>query len=144
MIGSLVISEAELAALEQLRELAAAKPVDMRALTERLQSQEGKRAHMVHMRAQTILIPLSFDVTFTIELNHPCGTCRHMSMSSRDENRTPVPQAVWIVCEKLGFVGGLEACAVWLEELERPDRRAKAVNVVQPLRAISAASARAS
>lgn len=140
MSAPLILTTAEDAAFERLRELAAARPVDMRGIHERLQSPEGKQAHREHMTSQTVFVPLVFDVTFSIELNHPCGACRHMSMSSRQPNHLPVPQAVWMICEKLGFVGELRNCTIWFEELDRPGGRLKAVNVVQPIAAIAASS----
>ena len=36
-----------------------------------------------------------------------------------------------MVAEELGFIGGMQRCAIWLEDLEDGG---KAVNVVQPLR----------
>ena len=139
----LIITDVVTRQLEELRSLAAAHPVDMPELVERLKNPEGKATHRKQMSAQTVFVPASFDVTFSIERGHPCGICRHMSMSSRLENRMPTPSAVWMIAEKLGFVGDLRDCTVWLEELDRIPGRAKAVNVVQPIAAI-AASTRAS
>lgn len=133
----LVIGEAQKAALRELREKAAANPIDMPPLMKRLETPEGKAAHMQQMNGLTIDIPLAFMVTFSIETNHPCGTCRHMSMSATRKGRTPIPEAVWMVAEELGFVGGLQSCVVWPEDLQRGPQqrtdRAIAINVVQPL-----------
>lgn len=130
----LIFGERERASLEALRELAAAHPVDMTGINERLATAPGKRAHMDQMNEQTVVIPVGFLVTFSVERGHPCGTCRHMSMSSPAKGRAPTPEAVWAIAEALGFAGGLEACTVYLEELQRGDGRTDAVNVVQPVR----------
>jgi hypothetical protein len=39
-----------------------------------------------------------------------------------------------MMCEELGFVGGLGACAVWQEDLSDGE---KAVNVAQPLSVVA-------
>jgi hypothetical protein len=134
----LIVGAAQRAQLRTLRERAAERPVDMRGLAERLTSPDVKRAHMDQMNDQTVDLPTAFMVTFSIEIGHPSGTARHMSMSSVKRGRAPTPEAVWMVAEQLGFVGGLEACTIWLEDLQRgPTKqdRAKAVNVVQLLTA---------
>lgn len=137
----LIVGQAQKALLHGLRDLAAANPVDMRGLTDRLATPDGKRAHMDRMNALTCEIPAAFWVTFSIETGHPVGTCRHMSMSSRRHGRTPTPEAVWMIAEELGFVGSLEMCTVWPEDLQRGPQerkdRAIAINVVQPI-AVSA------
>ena len=98
-----------------------------------LKTAEGKRQHMDQMNEQSIAIPMGFLVTFSIEAGHPVGVCRHMSMSVMREGRAPNPEAVWMVAEELGFQGGLSACHVYKEDLQRGDERAIAINVVQPL-----------
>lgn len=129
----LIIGQSQIAALAALRTLAARNPVDMPALMRRIETPEGKEAHMRQMDAQTIDIPLGFLVTFSIETVHG-SVCRHMSMSSPRRGKVPTPEAVWMVAEQLGFVGGFEACARWPEELQRsPGDRQVAINLVQPL-----------
>jgi hypothetical protein len=141
----LVIGEAQRRDLAALRERAAADPSDMLVVAEQIKTPAGKRMHMDRMNALTIDIPLGYTVTFSIETGHGAGTCRHMSMASGRRDRVPTQEAVWMVAELLGFTGGLESCTLWLEELQRgPDPvkdRAKAVNVVQPLATVAAASA---
>lgn len=115
-----------------LRELAAERPVDARTLMERIAIQ-GDAAHRAQMAAQTVRIPglfFSFWVTFSIEVGHPAGTCRHLSMSGERARRGPHPVVVWTVAEYFGFTGSLDACRCWLEPLS--DGRV-AVNVVQPV-----------
>lgn len=133
----LVLSATEDQALAELRELAAANPVEMRGLTERLATAQGKVTHVEQMTAQSVAIPFGYLVTFSIETGHPCGICRHMSMSVDRAGRGPSAEAVWLIADRLGFVGGLESCNVWLEDLQRGpagERRAS-VNVVQPIAA---------
>jgi hypothetical protein len=129
-MNALIIFEAEKAALRQLREKAAAQPVNILDVAERLKTDTGRRIHRRAMTAQTIHLPVHYFVTFSIETNHPVGTCRHMSMSSGRQGKAPTPEAVWMVCQELGFVGSIEECRVWIEDLSDGE---KAINVVQPL-----------
>jgi len=85
---------------------------------------------MKQMTKQTVYLPAAYAVTFSIETNHPAGTCRHMSMSVKTEGRVPNEHAVWMVCEELGFTGSLQECHIWLEDLEG---HGHAINVVQSL-----------
>lgn len=129
----LIIGEPERAALTKLRDLAAEKPVNMQGITERLKLPKAKAQHMKQMTAQTIDIPMDYQVTFSIETGHPAGACRHMSMSVGKKGRVPNQHAVWMVAELLGFVGSLEQCdAIWLEDLKG---HGEAVNVVQAIMA---------
>jgi len=128
----LLVGPIEKLALADLAKLAAAHPVDMKGLTKRIESQEGKARHMAQMTAQTVHIPVAYLVTFSIETGHPAASqCRHMSMSVARAGRVPLPQAVWMVAEELGFTGSLQACTVWVEDLQG---HGKAINVVQPVK----------
>ena len=60
-----------------------------------------------------------------------------MSMSSRRRGRAPTPEAVWMICEELGFVGSIQQCRVWLEDMQDGD---KAVNVAQPVAVVEVPS----
>lgn len=121
--------EREIAAL---RDKATKEPIDMAAVMPLMQSEEGRRQHIERMQHYTINLPLAYVVTYTIETGHPCGTCRHLSMSSKRMGKVPTITAVKMVCEAFGFVVGssLDQCTVWLEEIGAGDQ---AVNVVQPL-----------
>lgn len=132
----LIMGATQRAELRTLRERAAERPVDVQGLVERLNEPDAKRAHMDQMNDQTIEVPTAFLVTFSVEIGHPGGAARHMSMSSVRPGRLPTEHAVWMVAEELGFLGGLKACAIWLEDLQRGPTardRAQAVNVVQLL-----------
>lgn len=126
----LIIGEAQRAAFCELRDRAAADPLDVREVLELIKTPEGKRRHMERMANFTIDVPMAYAVTFTIEIGHPAGPCRHMSMSSHRRGKTPTPEAVWMIAEEFGFIGGLRQCSVWPEDIGAGD---KAVNVVQPL-----------
>lgn len=135
----LMIGDAELGAIQAVRERAAAAPVDMPGLAMRLATVEGKEAHRQQMSAQTLELPFGFLVTFSVETGHPCGTARHLSVSLQDANttgRVPHPAAVWEVAIQFGFTGSLEMCAIWPEVLQGHGR---AINVVQPIEAPSTA-----
>lgn len=127
----LFVGPAEIAALTDLWQRAAADPIDMPQLLRVLENRAGKRWHKKRMTRLSVEIPVGFLVTFSIETGHPAGTCRHMSMSSPRADRVPSPEAVEMVMSHLGFSGGIAACtAVWLEDLEG---HGQAVNVVQPV-----------
>lgn len=132
MSTALIIGPKEKAELARLRELAAANPVHMPTLIERIKTPEGKAAHMRAMTEQTIDIPTDFMVTFSIELGHPLGTCRHMSMSVGKKGRLPNQHALEMVMDELGFYGELDDCHVWLEDLKGHNQ---AINVLQPITA---------
>jgi hypothetical protein len=134
----LIIGETQKRELRVLRERAALEPVDVLEVLELIKTPEGEREHRDRMTVLSIPLPLAFLVTFSIETGHPAGTCRHMSMSSLRRGRLPIPEAVWMVCEELGFVGSLQACRTWVEDL--PDGE-KAINVVQPVAVLAGATA---
>lgn len=138
MATPLILGSVQRAALQELRTRAAAVPVHMSDLLERLKTPEGHKAHRRQMTAQSVEIPADFLVTFSIETGHPIGTCRHMSMSVGRKGRVPHPAAVWMVAEELGFAGELAACTTWPEELQGDG---VAINVVQPLAVTSASAA---
>lgn len=125
----LIIGATQLRQLAELRERSAKAPIDMPALMKVIETPEGRRKHMQQMDSQTVSIPTAFLVSFSIEIGHPCGTCRHMSMSSIRKGRSPTPEALWMIADALGFVGGLHLCQLWLEKIARGE----AINVVQPL-----------
>jgi hypothetical protein len=124
----LLIGTHERIELRRISLLAHSRPVDISTLTERLATPAGKAAHKERMNEQTIAIPLAYLVTYSIEINHPHGTARHMSMSVQRDERVPNGVAVWMVAVELGFTGSLEECTTWLEDLTG---HGKAVNVVQ-------------
>lgn len=138
----LIIGAAQRVILRDLRERAARDPVDVRGLAERLAEPSTKRAHMDRMNALSVDLPAAYLVTLSVEIGHPIGAARHMSMSSTRPGKTPTPEAVWMVCQELGFAGErFDGCEVWVEDLQRgpdPDRdRAQAINVVQPVAVVA-------
>jgi len=111
LMAALLIGPEQREALASLRDAAARVPVDIRTLLARVAIPEGKEAHVAHMTAQTIELPVGYLVTFSIETGHPCGVARHLSMSTRAEGKGPLPEAVWMVAQELGFAGGLDVGA---------------------------------
>lgn len=130
-MSALFIGPLEKASLDALRTLAHARPIDMPELVERQHDPEFRKAHKARMTEQSITLPMSYLVTFSVEEKHPGGTAWHMSMSTRTPGRVPTPEAVWMVAEALGFTGGLSACKHWVEHLET---HGVAVNLVQLVR----------
>ena len=131
MIGTpLIIDEEVRSQIRALIEISEANPVDIVGLTKRLEDPEAKKFHTEQMTRQTITVPLTYMVTYSIELGHPCGKCRHMSMSVQRQGRVPSEHGLWMVAQELGFWGNLDDCAgIWKEELQG---HGVAVNIVQP------------
>lgn len=129
----LVLGEVEREALQNLRDVAANHPVNIVDLIERIKHPGHKALHRRQMTKQTVLIPFGFLITYSVETGHPCGTCRHMSISSPARGRMPSPEAVDMIAQELGFVGGFRACTCWIEDLERGEGPEKAINLVQPI-----------
>jgi hypothetical protein len=132
----LILGVVQMENLRALRERAAAMPVDMSVLLRQLNAPGGRERHIERMMQMfTVEIPTAYQVSFSIEFNHPVGTCRHMSMSSRRAGRTPTPAAVLMVAHELGFVDGFEACKIWTEDIGiLPNGTQQiAINLVQPL-----------
>ncbi len=115
--------------LEGLYQLALSNVIDAdNFIKNKKNNNIGKEAFLEIMKLMTVKIPLHYEVTFTFE-TQKIGLCRHMSMSTSKINSVPSPEAVWMVCECLGFTGELEDClGIWLEDIG--DNR-KAVNVLQ-------------
>lgn len=128
MATALIIGVSERQAIADLRERAAASPVNMPDLMARIETPDGKAAHMRQMSAQTVCLPVAYAVTFSIETGHPIGVVRHMSMSVN--RRLPRPEAAWMVAQELGFWGSIKDCTVWREKLQG---HGEAVNLVQPI-----------
>jgi hypothetical protein len=128
-MSALLIGPHERKQIAQLVAAAQEKPVNMVGITERLKLPKLKAAHMTQMTAQTIDIPAGFMVTFSFETGHPCGLCRHLSIS-RSNNRLPHPQAAFMIAQEFGFWGDdlTSLDGVWVENLKG---HGDAVNLVQ-------------
>lgn len=131
----LMIGPVERAALHELRERAAAHPVDAATLAARIATPTGKEKHRAQMTAQTVRIPLAYLVTYSVETGHPRGTYRHMSISVQRTGRLPNPEAVWMVAQVLGFTGSLDECVAYRESLQG---HGEAINVIQIVAAAEA------
>jgi hypothetical protein len=137
--STLTLGGAQIAALHDLRERAAAAPIHMPDVMARNKTPEGLREHVAAMQALTIAIPHLYLVTFAIETGHPAGPCRHLTMSVA--NDTPTEAAAMLVARELGFVGDISAIHFWLEPacpLHRDQGRAQVANLIQPLSATHA------
>jgi hypothetical protein len=133
-LNPLIIGEKQKQALQELRERASLNTIDVRkVLTLSGVALEAYRERM--LTDYSVEIPEAYRVTYSIETNHPAGNCRHMSISSRRSGRTPTPAAVWLIALELGFIGNLDLCKIWTEDIGRlPDGRQQiAINLVQPL-----------
>jgi hypothetical protein len=127
-VTGLLIGPTQTEAIARLRREAALRPVDMACLDARLATKTGKAAHMAQMNNQTIELPTAYLVTFSIEVNHPGGKARHLSVSLHKPSGLPSPSAVEMIAEVFGFTGGLHD---WHRYLETLKGHGQAVNVVQ-------------
>jgi hypothetical protein len=126
----LLLGPHEIDELHDLRELAGKHEIDASMVFFNQHDREFMAAYRRQMIAQTLCLPVSYFVTFTIEVGHPSGPMRRLSMSVGRKPRVPPQEAVWMVAEELGFVGSIEQCAAWVEQLSEGGQ---AVNVCQPL-----------
>jgi hypothetical protein len=92
--------------LAELRSLAARHPVDGIALQNDIKTRLGRRRHKSHVTRQTIVLPDGFVVSFTIDIGHPSGPCRHLTISMERIGGMPTPQFVATIAEELGFIDG--------------------------------------
>lgn len=130
MASALIIGPTEQHNLNLLRQWAIDHPMSVLDIMRDTKTPQGHQKHIRRMERHTIDIPVLYCVTFSIETNHPAGTCRHMSMSSKSPGRVPTPDAVLMVADELGFVGGLDACKLWAEDIGEGDI---AINLAQPV-----------
>jgi len=128
-MGALVIDDALKAKLADLKKRAEENPVNIREVAEKVKTTMGKAVHMGQMSAQTVDVPLSYCVTYSIEEGQPIGTVRHMSMAIVVPNgRVPHPMAVWEVAKLLGFWGEITDCDhIYPEKL----KQGEAINLLQ-------------
>lgn len=158
MLTSRVVTD-----LRSLRRLAASKPLRMAVVEAAMATEDGARRHHDQMRRQSVKIPVPglpemawrtdggtmvllsagpekhpmfFRVTFSVEVGHPAGTCRHMSVSINRPGRIPSPECAWRIGLELGFEGGLTHCQGWTEEMSDG---VMAVNLIQPVVSVAPA-----
>jgi len=132
----LVMDHAQTVALAALRDRAAAAPVHLPEMMERVKTLDGLRAHREAMSLLTIEIPVGFLVTFSIETGHPAGPCRHLTMSAGPGDDIPSDDLVMLVAHELGFIGGISYSHRWEEPacpVHQHQGRARAVHLVQPI-----------
>jgi hypothetical protein len=125
----LMIGPEQQAMLDNLRQLAATKPIDLRGLVERLRDNPDEMArHRQQMTSQSVVLPVDYLVTFSIEIGHPQGTVRHMSISVPVKGKVPHVAAIFMIAEALGFINPPDGCHIWGEDTED---HGKAVNIIQ-------------
>ena len=90
----------------------------------------GHRAPRRQNYAQTIHLPVGYQVTYTEEEHAPEVCCRHLSVSVEAANKMPSPAAFAEIMRAFHFVSEFGHCPMWLEPV---DNRRSAVNVVEPL-----------
>lgn len=121
-----VIDSTAVQTLTALKERAEERPISLEDMERMSEAFAEGRPYTVIPEDQTITLPMGWTVTFTHE-NHPSGLVRHMSMASPNRSRVPLPMALEMVMEHLGFTQKLEHCMTWFEPLNEGD----AVNVVE-------------
>jgi hypothetical protein len=137
---TLIIDAAVREKFARLRARAVAEPVDLRVVGEQITTPEGEVAHIARMRKLTMEIPgpHPWRLSFSIDLGADNGPVRHLSLSVMRAGRTPNQISLWLVASELGFIGSVEDCDWWLEEIG-DDR--KAVHLAQSIRLHPAARA---
>lgn len=137
-MSALLLGEAERAALLDLRTRAEANPIDGLAAIERAKTPEGLRDHVQTMQGQSITLPPDTLVFFSVETGHPGGPARHLSVSDGRPGRVPSVEAISMIGELLGIVGGPEAWDLtWPVKI--PNRSGIAISVIQFLATAEAA-----
>lgn len=118
MLIPLILDDEVRTQIKALCQLAEANPVQADRLQEYLSVPENKEKHMAQMTRQTMIIPVGFMATFSIEKNHPIGDCRHITVSIQDDDALPPPPATWMIAKEFGFWGELTDCdGIWEERL---------------------------
>lgn len=126
---ALVIGEAELRDIEELRAFAAATPRD--AAGAKATADRNIAAFRDEALAMSIILPIGYMVTYTQEVQPnapPPGLCHHLSVSVDTPHRAPHPAAMNMILEAFGMRPMDESDGVWLEDVSPGE---KAVNVVQ-------------
>lgn len=131
MDAPLIITKEVDAALHVLKEKAEQNIIDINEIVLLIKTTEGKQQHLNNMTAQTVMIPgpWNFFVTYSVEIGHPCGKCRHLSVSIERAGRVPSVYAVQLISKYLGFVGDLKSAdAVYSEKMSDGGI---AINIIQ-------------
>ena len=113
---ALVIGRPEVAALNALRDRAAANPVTVQDLMATLTDPDAKAEHVERVSSQTVYLPAAFMASYTMEVQE-AGLLRHLCVSIHAGTGVPHPAAVWLIAEALGFKDGLRGCMVYREDL---------------------------
>lgn len=130
MARALIIDPPQLAVLAALRKLATKHLVDARVVSEMDRDSAAWAAYREQCRRQTVLIPIGFVVSLTLETNQPTGDCRHLSVAVEDQSEMPSPLAVWTIATELGFWGDPHDATFFVDT---DPRAAWVVNVLQPI-----------
>lgn len=127
----LVISDGVRARVTDLVERATATPVDVLAVVKQCATPEGRERHISFMtKYRTVVIPVGYYVTFSVDVGHPGGTARHVSISTgKPTARLPSPEAVEMIMTLLGFEGGVKDCDMVYPEAT--DDGGQCVNLIQ-------------
>lgn len=116
------------AQLSEIKQFAEANRYDLEFMAKRYQDQQAGREVADFPVGHMVMLPTGFGVSFTIE-EHPGGWMRHVSVSSPDPNKVPIPAALEFVMSELGYGLPFKDCIAWPEEtLNRV-----AINVLEPL-----------
>lgn len=115
-------------ALARLRKLAAARPIDVPAVSARLITKKARATFYKRMLEHSCVLAGSYAITFTLENEGDGrGLERHLSVfieANSPRTKTgrkggyddvPEPDEVWLIAAELGFVGDMEDCRVWPE-----------------------------
>lgn len=131
---ALVIGERERSRIAALRARAVEHPLDMAAVLADCRTSDGVAKHRERVSKQSVVLPVGYWVTFSVDVGHPGGSARHISISvGKPTKRLPSPEAVDMILEEFGFVGGLSACAaVYLEDTDDGGQAVNALQFIAP------------
>lgn len=123
MTTLLCLGPAEQANIKRLVEYATAHPINAEEFKRRAESHQPVGNDYRHV----CIIPMGYICVFSIE-EHPCGWCRHISISlhGAQPDHYPNEHAVLLLIKEFGFWGGFEDCEGWFEA-------GVAINLAQPL-----------
>lgn len=122
--------------LHRLRQLAELNPFNEKFFEDAARAGNDKddpnsrtETHVLIMNDFTMELPFGYTVTFTIEALKT-GRQRHLSMASPIAGRIPLPEAIQMVADELGFEQPMKEWTTYMEEF-KPGHHA--VNVVETI-----------
>jgi len=125
-----MLTQQECDALREMRQKAADKPFHIAMEREASDDPARRKQLQESLDGRAVLLRGGLLAILSIELGHPVGPVRHLSLTNLLSKGTPSPEILWRVAEEVGFVEGLEACSTWAQDMEDDWHQA---HVAQPI-----------